>query len=350
MLSRNNWLPFAAVLVVAALFYAVVEARLSTLAVLDTKMASLELRLGAMERAASRGEARLELETQKLENKLELTEGRLTLLGTRLTDLDKNIEYVSTKIGSEEQTSKPGSIADRLDSLEGGLGTVSQVVTTLRQDSVGRAEASDTAQSRILEQLAELRKIQEAEMVSTRQVVDLKGELAQVREQSEKTSADLRLAVDEVRKEISGALEDIKKVPADGSSDEAEDGLAALTRGSEEAAPVFEVRASDVKTGMVVLSRGAKAGIKPGTLFSVARDGEHIAFVKVVRVWDDYSGAEVIEVLAGHSVQSRDLVTAVPEKESAEAPAKESPGTTGELKLEPEKKVPPPPPAPLPGD
>ena len=350
MLSRNNWLPFAAVLVVAALFYAVVEARLSTLAVLDTKMASLELRLGAMERAASRGEARLELETQKLENKLELTEGRLTLLGTRLTDLDKNIEYVSTKIGSEEQTSQPGSIADRLDSLEGGLGTVSQVVTTLRQDSVGRAEASDTAQSRILEQLAELRKIQEAEMVSTRQVSDLKGELAQVREQSEKTSANLRLAVDEVRKEISGALEDIKKVPADGSSDEAEDGLAALTRGSEEAAPVFEVRASDVKTGMVVLSRGAKAGIKPGALFSVARDGEHIAFVKVVRVWDDYSGAEVIEVLAGHSVQSRDLVTAVPEKESAEAPAKESPGTTGELKLEPEKKVPPPPPAPLPGD
>ena len=45
MLSRNNWLPFAAVLVVAALFYAVVEARLSTLVVLDTKMASLELRL-----------------------------------------------------------------------------------------------------------------------------------------------------------------------------------------------------------------------------------------------------------------------------------------------------------------
>ena len=187
-------------------------------------------------------------------------------------------------------------------------------------------------------------------MVSTRQVTDLKGELAQVREQSEKTSANLRLAVDEVRKEISGALEDIKKVPADDSSDGAEDGLAALTRGSEEAAPVFEVRASDVQTGMVVLSRGAKAGIKPGILFSVARDGEHIAFVKVVRVWDDYSGAEVIEVLAGHSVQPRDLVVAVPEKESAEAPAKESPGTTGELKLEPEKKVPPPPPAPLPGD
>ena len=73
MLSRNNWLPFAAVLVVAALFYAVVEARLSTLVVLDTKMAALELRLGAMERSSSRGEARLELETQKLENKLELT-------------------------------------------------------------------------------------------------------------------------------------------------------------------------------------------------------------------------------------------------------------------------------------
>ena len=101
---------------------------------------------------------------------------------------------------------------------------------------------------------------------------------------------------------------------------------------------------------MVVLSRGAKAGIKPGTLFSVARDGEHIAFVKVVRVWDDYSGAEVIEVLAGNSVQPRDLVAAVPEKESSEVPAQEAPGTTGKLKLELEKKVPPPPPAPPPGD
>ncbi|MCH2585073.1 MAG: hypothetical protein MK138_09920, partial [Planctomycetes bacterium] len=114
MLSRNNWLPFAAVLVVAALFYAVVEGRLSTLVVLDTKMTALELRLGAIERSSSRGEARLELETQKLENKLELTEGRLTLLGTRLSDLDKNIEHFSAKLGSEEQTSKPGSIADRL--------------------------------------------------------------------------------------------------------------------------------------------------------------------------------------------------------------------------------------------
>jgi len=350
MLSRNNWLPFAAVLVVAALFYAIVEVRLSTLVVFDTKMTALELRLGAIERSSSHGEARLELETQKLANKLELTEGRLTLLGTRLSDLDKNIEQFSAKLGSEEQTSKPGSIADRLDSLEGGFGSVSQVVTTLRQDSVGRAEASDTAQARIIEQLAELRKIQEAEMISTRQVTDLKGELAQVREQSEKTSANLRLAVDEVRKEISGALEDIKKAPADDVPDGAEDGLAALTRGSEEPAPVFEVRASDVKTGMVVLSRGAKAGIKPGTLFSVARDGEHIAFVKVVRVWDDYSGAEVIEVLAGNSVQPRDLVAAVPEKKSSEVPAQESPGTPGKLKLELEKKVPPPPPAPPPGD
>ena len=72
--------------------------------------------------------------------------------------------------------------------------------------------------------------------------------------------------------------------------------------------------------------------------------------MKVVRVWDEYSGAEVIEVLAGHSVQPRDLVAVVPEKEASGEPAKESPGTPGELKLKPEKKVPPPPPAPPPGD
>ena len=45
MLSRNNWLPFAAVLVVAALFYAVVEARLSTLVVLDLLIQVVQRRI-----------------------------------------------------------------------------------------------------------------------------------------------------------------------------------------------------------------------------------------------------------------------------------------------------------------
>jgi len=75
--------------------------------------------------------------------------------------------------------------------------------------------------------------------------------------------------------------------------------------------PVLEVRACDVALGLVILSRGGKAGIKAGDLFSVSRAGKHIALVKVVRVWGDYSGAEVIEVLAGSSVQPRDSVKPV---------------------------------------
>ena len=86
-------------------------------------------------------------------------------------------------------------------------------------------------------------------------------------------------------------------------------------------------------TGIVVLSRGSKAGIKEGETFSVSRTGEHIAFVKVVRVWADYSGAEIVELLAGNSVQPRDLVQPVPaEKDSG--------------KLDVKDKVPPPPPPP----
>ena len=80
------------------------------------------------------------------------------------------------------------------------------------------------------------------------------------------------------------------------------------------------------------------AGIKPGELFSVSRAGEHIAFVKVVKVWDDYSGAEVVEVLAGSSVQPRDSVKPVSgDKVPADLKA---------LKLDSQKEIPPPPPPP----
>ena len=346
MLSRNNWWPFAAMLVVAAVLYSIVETRLSGLMVLDAKLDALDSRLGAIERSCERSEARLENDSRQLMERLEQAEGGLTLLGTKLADLDKNLVHFSSKLGSEEQTSKPGSIADRLDAVEKGFGTISQAVTTLSQDNTGRAEASDAAQARIIEQLAELRKVQEAEMASTREVSDLKGELAEVREQSEKTSADLRIAVDEVRKEISGAIENLRKAPAPPSSDGVDEGLADLTRGSKEppAEPIFEVRAADGKTGMVVLNRGVKSGIKVGALFSVSREGEHIAFVKVVKVWDDYSGAEVIEVLAGNSVRVHDLVTEAPEKDLP-SPVNDEPGSEPEA----ESKAPPPPPPAPPG-
>ena len=339
MLSRNNWLPVVVTIGIAAFFFIYAESRLSSLVVLDTKMTSCESRLGALELSYSSRETSLALANQKLADKLELVEGHISLLGSRVTDLGKVLERFRTKLGSEELTGKPGSIANRIESLEGGFETVTQAVTTLRQDNSGRAEAADATQARILEQLTELRKIQEEGSVASKQVADLAGELKQVREESEKTSADLREAVDTFRKELTGATGQIEKSsPADAASADGGEGLAALTRGSEDAPPklTLEVRASDTTTGMVILSRGGKAGIKAGDLFSVARGGEHIAFVKVVRVWDDYSGAEVIEVLAGSSVQPRDTVKLVS--------GDKGPDGVKLPKLDPQKEVPPPPP------
>ncbi|MFP6738785.1 MAG: hypothetical protein VCD34_08600 [Planctomycetota bacterium] len=340
MLSRNNWLPLVVVLGLVAIFGVYVESRLSALAVLDTKLALTEKRLGSLEQSSSQQEVELRVENQKLANRLELAQGRNGLLESRLNELEKNLGRFSSRLGNEGEDGSPGSVADRLKLLEGSLGNVSQSVATLRQDNAGRAEAADTAQARILEQLAELRKNQEAEGGASRKVADLRGELAEVREQSEKTSADLRLAVDQFRKDLAGTLD--QEGEGSAAKSEPEEKLAALTRGAEDTPaqplPVFEVRASDVATGIVVLSRGSKAGIKEGELFSVSRTGEHIAFVKVVRVWADYSGAEIVELLAGNSVQPRDLVEPV----SAE---KDS-GKLDEPKLDVKDKAPPPPPPP----
>ena len=186
MLSRNNWLPVVAAIAIAALLLVYAESRLSSLVALDTKMISCESRLGALELSYSSREAALDLANQKLANRLELAEGRISLLGNRIADLDKTLERFRTKLGSEELTGKPGSIANRIDSLEGGFETVTQAVTTLRQDNTGRAEAADTAQARILEQLTELRRIQEEGAVASKRVTDIEGDLKQVREESEK--------------------------------------------------------------------------------------------------------------------------------------------------------------------
>lgn len=343
MLSKNNWFPVALVLGLVAIAGIYVESRLSALVALDTKVALTDKRLGALEQSASRLEVELKVENQKFSNRLELSEGRISLLGSRIDELEKSLGRFSTKLGNGGESGSPGSITDRLKSLEGDLGGISQSVSTLRQDNAGRAEAADAAQARILEQLTELRKNQEADAVASRKVTDLRGELTQVREQSEKTSADLRLAVDQFRKELAGTLGRIDKISTgQAETAGAEEGLAALTRGGaqEQPQPVFEVRASDAATGMVVLSRGSKAGIKEGELFSVVRSGEHIAFVKVVRVWEDYSGAEIIELLAGNAVQPRDLVQAVP----AEQPS----GEIEVPQIDARKEVPPPPPPPPP--
>ena len=340
MLSRNNWLPLVVVLGLVAIAGVYVESRLSALAVLDTKLALTEKRLGSLEQSSSQQEVELRVENQKLSNRLELAQGRNSLLESRINELEKNLGRFSTKLGKEGEEGNTGSVTDRLKLLEGSLGNVSQSVATLRQDNAGRAEAADVAQARILEQLTELRKNQEVELGAFQKVADLRGELTEVREQSEKTSADLRLAVDQFRKDLAETLEQGGKGPA--AKSDPEEKLAALTRGEEETPaqplPVFEVRASDAATGIVVLSRGSKAGVKEGELFSVSRTGEHIAFVKVVRVWDEYSGAEIVELLAGNSVQPRDLVQPVPaEKDS---------GKPDVPKLDVKDKASPPPPPP----
>ncbi len=344
MLSKNSWLPLVVVLGLVAISGVYLESRLSGLVVLDTKLALTEKRLDSLEQSSSQQELELRVENQKLSNRLELAQGRNSLLESRINELEKNLGRFSAKLGKEGEEGNPGSVTDRLKLLEGSLGDVSQSVATLRQDNAGRAGAADAAQARILEQLTELRKNQEAEVGAFQKVADLQGEITEVREQSEKTSADLRLAVDQFRKDLAGNLEQAGSGPAAKSGPEEK--LAALTRGAEERPaqplPVFEVRASDVATGIVVLSRGSQAGVKEGELFSVSRTGEHIAFVKVVRVWDEYSGAEIVELLAGNSVQPRDLVQPVPAEKDPGKPAVPKPAV--------KDKASPPPPPPPPAD
>lgn len=66
------------------------------------------------------------------------------------------------------------------------------------------------------------------------------------------------------------------------------------------------VEAVEPSTGVVVLAAGKKSGLEPGHVLTVIRDGKPIARVKVLKVYDDLAGAEVLETQPGEAVQKSD--------------------------------------------
>ena len=54
------------------------------------------------------------------------------------------------------------------------------------------------------------------------------------------------------------------------------------------------VEAVDPEDRIVVLSIGSDQGVKEGYQFGVSRGGEYIGKVRVIQVYDDLSGAEVV--------------------------------------------------------
>jgi len=68
-----------------------------------------------------------------------------------------------------------------------------------------------------------------------------------------------------------------------------------------------EVRAVDPLKGVVILDKGESDGLEQGELFEIRRRDLSIGKLRIIRLWDTYSGAEVVETLAGEKVRSGDV-------------------------------------------
>ncbi len=97
-----------------------------------------------------------------------------------------------------------------------------------------------------------------------------------------------------------------------------------------------------VEAGVVVLGAGSKSGLEAGHVLTVTRDSKPIARVRVVRVREEMSGAEILSAEPGESVQVGDRASTRVEEIKAESPRTADPKADRPLGSRP---PPPPPPS-----
>jgi hypothetical protein len=103
-------------------------------------------------------------------------------------------------------------------------------------------------------------------------------------------------------------------------------------------APVStSIEAVEPSTGAVVLGAGKNSGLEPGHILYVSREGKPIARVKVLKVYEDLSGAAVLETQTGESIQKNDRAETDSLKTASRPP---------QAQALPLKKMPSPPPLP----
>jgi hypothetical protein len=303
----------AAIVAVPALFLAVREERLRSLTA-DSEAKEI---------------ARLKAEVLRAEE-------RSLRFSEHIDKLEQELESARKAPAAADASPPAGNAtamdASRLAAVETSLQGALQL---LEQAGRAQGEQGEAAKSalRALEALQAKVAALEAESAKSRaELTALAQSVSRLGESLDRDLAEVRSAL-RPPESLAGAPASCATVPADtdsaataaqgdGKSPDTEEETAQPPEKAEPAKPpessdeasgairpllVAELRAVDDEKGVVILGKGESDGVRLGDRFTVMRAGRAIGEIKVIRLWERYSGAEVVTVAPGEQLAKRDV-------------------------------------------
>lgn len=190
-----------------------------------------------------------------------------------------------------EIVSKPAANAEGLDALMLKI-TALEAASGKTAGEIGAVAQSVTKLGESLEKFLE----DQAASSGTREgeISKLANEIDRFHETISQASSDLKSLRDEL---LSAELHRVTAVtPAPSTTVDA----------TARPPMAAEIRAVDRLKGVVILDKGKSHGLEKDDLFEITRLGRSIGKVRVIRLWDTYSGAEIVKVLPGEKVENGD--------------------------------------------
>jgi HAMP domain-containing protein len=303
------------------------------------------------------------------EAQLERSERQSLLFSRRLGELEQELEAANTALRTAVKTVPPSAAQDgvRLAAIEAGLHGALQVLQEVGRTQAEQGTNAKIAQGDLLKLFGELREIaskpaenvdgldalalkitaleaasgktageigtmaqsvtklseslekflkDQVESGATREgeISKLANEIGRFHETISRASSDLKSFRDELVNGERRSVGPATRVPAPveigiANVFKGETGVSAKTSDTTARRPIAaEIRAIDRLKDVVILNKGKAHGLEKDDLFEITRLGRSIGKVRVIRLWDTYAGAEVVDVLPGETLENGDVV------------------------------------------
>lgn len=264
-------------------------------------------------------------------------EGVVQKLESATAGLRDRVEKLEKELSTRDQTLQ--NTASQLQ------GKVVEMATALGEIKTGFGEIKTlvTAQSTsVVAKLEELTRAKDQSSQLTAQIAGFEAKLKEKEALIQGLTLERDRQGEALRRRESNVQRLEKELEAERSRTKS--ALLAQPRVDEKPPPatpvVTRVEAVESKDGVVVLGAGKKNGLEPGHSLTISRDGKLVGRVRVLKVFEEMAGAEIVETQAGESIQRND---------SASTGGIASPAAPILPAIPLTKSDPPPPPAPSPG-
>ena len=265
--------------------------------------------LTARENARKSAEDRAASAAQEVE-KLKAASGAADSLARKLEgvlgELKEKLERLEKELLARDLARDAGQkqVDTRLTELTAALGEL--------KAGAAEAKAQAAAQSTTLTaKLDETVKARDSAAQLTGQVAALEAKLKEKETQIQSAVAERDRNAEDLKRRQSS----LERLERDLSEERAKPrGGTGTTAGSprvEDRAPpavpvTTKVEAVEPSDGVVVLGSGKKSGLETGHVLSITRDGKSVGRVRVIKIYDDLAGAEILETAPGETVRRDD--------------------------------------------